>query len=263
MTPLVPIERFEIFASGLDHPECIAFDDDGNLWAGGEAGQVYRIDPKGNSAQVADLGSFNAGLAFAPNGDLIVCNPARGVVRVDPGTGKHELLASHACGEKVTCANYPLFDKRGQLYVTDSGHWMKHNGRVICFAPDGSATAVVTPFGYANGLALDATRERLFIVESDTNTIFSLDLNPLGRPIVFATGVGRMPDGLALDDGGNLYVACYASDDIWRISTVGEKQLLAHDPWAIRLSRPTNMAFRDGMIYVANLGRQAITRAKL
>src|SRR5688500_9082229 len=41
--PLIPIDRFEIFSNGLDHPECLAFDRDGNLWAGGEAGQIYRI----------------------------------------------------------------------------------------------------------------------------------------------------------------------------------------------------------------------------
>ena len=28
------------FASGLDHPEGLAFDREGNLWAGGEAGQL-------------------------------------------------------------------------------------------------------------------------------------------------------------------------------------------------------------------------------
>jgi hypothetical protein len=38
--------------------------------------------------------------------------------------------------------------------------------------------------------------------------------------------------------------------------------MYAHDPCAILLSRPTNIAFRDGMIYVANLGRYTITRAQ-
>ena len=42
--PEISIERFEVFATGLDHPECLAFYRDGTLWAGGEAGQIYRID---------------------------------------------------------------------------------------------------------------------------------------------------------------------------------------------------------------------------
>ena len=47
---------------------------------------------------------------------------------------------------------------------------------------------------------------------------------------------------------------------------IGRKTLLAHDRWGIRLGRPTNLAFGGenfDEIYVANLGRYTITRAKL
>lgn len=257
MTPIIPAERFEIFANGLDHPECVAFDDDGNAWAGGEAGQIYRIDAKGNAEEVTSLGSFNAGLAFSPGGDLFVCNPAKGVVRIDPRSGTHELFADSAGDVKIICSNYPLFDSAGNLYVSDSGQWMKRNGRVVRFAPDGGGTTIIEPFGYANGLAIDEANGRLYVVESDTNRVFVHER----KTTVFAENVGRLPDGLARDAAGNLYVACYASDEIWRITPAGEKELFAHDPWAIKLSRPTNIAFRDGMIYVANLGRYTITRA--
>src|SRR5437016_6384997 len=82
--PLIPIERFEIFATGLDHPECLAFDREGFLWAGGEAGQIYRIDRAGKLETIANLGSFNGGIAFTPDdANLIVCNPAQGLVSVD------------------------------------------------------------------------------------------------------------------------------------------------------------------------------------
>src|SRR5262249_39418625 len=64
--PEIPIERFEIFATGLDHPECLAFDRAGVLWAGGEAGQVYRIDAAGQVQAVAALGGFTGGIAFSP-----------------------------------------------------------------------------------------------------------------------------------------------------------------------------------------------------
>jgi len=78
--------------------------------------------------------------------------------------------------------------------------------------------------------------------------------------------VGRFPDGLALDVDGNLYVCCYASDEIWRIGPDRQKTLVAHDRWGILLGRPTNLAFGGKNfddIYVANLGRFTITRAKL
>src|SRR6476660_806341 len=105
--------RFEVFASGLDHPECVAFDRDGNLWTGGEAGQIYRIDPSGAVTTVTSLGGFNAGIAFSPvDHALYVCNAKLGAFRVDPD-GRHTLFASEADGHKIVCPNYPVFDRQG------------------------------------------------------------------------------------------------------------------------------------------------------
>ena len=41
------METFETFAEGLDHPEGAAFGPDGNVYVGGEVGQIYRISPDG------------------------------------------------------------------------------------------------------------------------------------------------------------------------------------------------------------------------
>src|SRR4051794_19250633 len=108
MTPLIPIEHFSVFASGIDHPECCAFDREGLLWAGGEAGQVYRIDPSGKVETICTLGTFNAGLAFSPADELLVCNPAQGLIAVNRD-GSHRVFASHAGSHKIVCANFVLF----------------------------------------------------------------------------------------------------------------------------------------------------------
>src|SRR5947207_15971225 len=128
LTPEIATERFEIFASGLDHPECLAFDREGNLWAGGEAGQIYRIDSSGVVTTVASLGGFNAGLAFSPlDQSLYVCNSQLGIFRVE-ANGSHSLFATQAGENKIVCPNYLVFDRRGMLYVTDSGKRKQQNG---------------------------------------------------------------------------------------------------------------------------------------
>ena len=209
MDPLIPTDRFEVFATGVDHPECVAFDREGNLWAGGEAGQVYRINPQGKVEQVTTLGSFNAGLAFSPpDHALIVCCPARGLVRVDPSTGKFDVFATHAGEHKMICPNFPVFDRAGNLFVTDSGEWKNRNGRLLGFTPDGKGKTLAGPFGYANGLALSADERTLFMVESNTDRVFRFEVNrdgAVGEAKVYAEHVGRLPDGLALDADGNLY----------------------------------------------------------
>jgi gluconolactonase len=269
MYPEIPIDRFEVFASGLDHPECCAFDRDGNLWAGGEAGQIYRIDPTGKVDTITNIGGFCCGLAFSPDDrELFVCVSGVGIVRVSKN-GEHQVFATHAGDQKIIAPNYLLFDRGGRLYVTDSGNWMKRNGFVLRFEPDGRGDVLAGPFGYANGLALSADERHLYMVESDSDSVLRFAIGAdgqLGEPELYCENVGRFSDGLALDDDGNLCVCCYASDEIWRISPDREKTLLAHDRWGIRLGRPTNLAFGGenfDEIYVANLGRYTITRAKL
>ena len=269
MIPEIPIEKFEIFAPGVDHSECIAFDRAGNLWAGGEGGQIYRIGPDRQPQVVANLGSYSAGIAFSPvEEDLFVCNPNLGVVRVQKD-GKWSVFASH-CGErKLICPNYGLFDSRGNYYVTDSGLWKERNGLLLRTAPDGRGEILAGPFGYTNGLALSANEKFLFMVESKTDSVHRFEIRAdgsLGPAELYATECGRFPDGLTLDAEGNLYVCCYASDEIWRISPQREKTLFAWDRWAILLGSPTNLAFGGenfDELYVANLARTTITRAKI
>jgi gluconolactonase len=258
--PEIPIDRFEIFANGLDHPECLAFDRAGWLWAGGEAGQVYRISPEGALETIAELGGFCGGVAWTPDdAELFVCNPKHGLVRVSR-RGEWSVFAKSAGERQLICPNYGVFDRRGNYYVTDSGNWKKQNGCLLKYGADGRGEVIAGLFGYANGLALSADERHLFMVESDTDSVYRIELGT-GAATVYATGVGRLPDGLALDSLGELFASCYASDGIHRISAGGEVTLYAYDRWAILLSRPTNIAFHDGYIYAANLGRTTITRA--
>jgi gluconolactonase len=264
----LPISAFEVYVSGVDHPECVAFDRQGDLWAGGEAGQIYRVSADRKVRQVAALGGFCAGLAFSPADELFVCNPQHGIVRVAP-SGDFSVFATRAGDHKLACPNYGLFDTAGNYYVTDSGQFRKRNGYLLRFRPDGQGTVLSGPFGYANGLALSADGRNLFMVESDTDSVLRFEIGldgGVGEPRVYATECGRFPDGLTLDAQGNLYVCCYASDEIWRINPAGEKSLFAWDRWAILLGSPTNMAFGGpGLdeLYVANLARTTITRAQI
>src|ERR1700755_323306 len=70
------INDIEIFADGLDHPECVAVHPDGSVWAGGEAGQIYRISPDGKDIrEITSTKGFILGIAFSPDASwLAVCD---------------------------------------------------------------------------------------------------------------------------------------------------------------------------------------------
>ncbi|MCW5983363.1 MAG: SMP-30/gluconolactonase/LRE family protein [Bryobacteraceae bacterium] len=265
--PEIPIDRFSIFADGLDHPECCAFARDGSLWAGGEAGQIYRIDAEGNVAQVANLGRFCGGLAFSPSDELFACVPGLGVVQV-ARSGESKVFRDAAAGRELICPNFPVFDRAGNLYLSDSGDWKGRNGRLVRIGADGRDIELISSFGYANGLALTADEKYLFIVESDSDAVFRLQLDgngaAAGEPELYCGPIGHVPDGLNLDIDGNLYVTCYASHEIYRVAPNREVVLLARDVNGMLLGGPTNMCFGGSdyrEIFVSNLCRFTISRA--
>lgn len=269
MQPEISIESFEIYAKGLDHPECCTFDREGHLWAGGEAGQIYRIDRNGRLEEVANLGVFCAGIAFSSDQVLHVCAPALGIVRIERN-GQYAVFADSCAGRKIREANFPVFDRGGHLYATDSGEWKGNVGRLMRFERDGSGIDVACGFGYANGLALSLDEKEIFMVESDTNSVHRIELLDdgirSGAIEVYAKNVGHLPDGLCLDSEGNLLVTSYGSHEILSVDKKKKISLVAHDPNGVMLGNPTNVTFGGAKydeIYVANLARWAITKARL
>ncbi len=75
-----------------------------------------------------------------------------------------------------------------------------------------------------------------------------------------------MPDGAALDAQGNLYVTCYASHNVYRVTPHGKVSLFAADREGTMIASPTNLAFGGtnfDEMYFANLSRWHICRARV
>ena len=266
----ISVDRFETYAEGLDHPEDLAFDAEGILWAGGELGQIYRIPDKGRVEEITSIGGFCLGLTFSATDELFVCNPKLGcVVRVQKN-GKAQMFADFAGNHKLKQPNYSVFDSAGNLYVSDSGEWSSKSGCVVRFDSRGRGEVFLAgPQPFPNGMALDSRERFLYIAQSHTNDVLRVEIKSdgsAGACEIYAKGLERVPDGLAFDVAGTLYVSCYASDNIFRVSPNRIVSLLTYDPYGTTIARPTNIAFggaENEFLYVANLGRWHINRVKL
>jgi gluconolactonase len=267
--PLVSIESFSLFADGLDHPEGLAFDRAGDLWAGGERGQIYRISPEGHVATVAELGGFNLGITVSLKGTLFACNFKLGALLEVDSSGRLLRTVDHVGAYALRNPNFSVADHEGNLYFSDSGEFQRNEGFVFCLRPNGSVETLLSGLGFPNGLALSADERTLFVVLSNSDSVLAVPL-PVparaGQPRIFAEGLGRVPDGAALDTAGHLYVTCYATHCVYRISPVGEVTLFAFDPTGTMLASPTNAAFgganRD-ILYFANLSRWHICSVRV
>lgn len=266
----IKLEQFENYAEGLDHSEDLAFDRDGVLWAGGEAGQIYRIPEKGKVEEVTNIGGFCLGLTFSSRDELFVCNAKLATIVRVKKDGKSVVFADSVGSQKLIQPNYSVFDSQGNLYVSDSGEWSHSSGCVIRFGVSGKGTIFLDrPQPFPNGLALSQDERFLFIAQSHTDDVLKVEIRPdgtAGYQEIYAKGLERIPDGLAFDVLGNLYVSCYASDNIFRVTPDRKVSLLAYDRAGTILARPTNIAFggpSNEYLYVANLGRWHINRAHL
>lgn len=264
--PIVDIAAFEVFAEGLDHAEGLAFDSERNLWAGGELGQVYRIDANGEVSEVARLGGFCLGLTFSSKQELFICNSGLSALQQVDRSGRLLSSLERVADRKLLTPNYSVFDSEGNLYFSDSGTWGVANGCIYRLRASGKAEYFAGPFAFPNGLALSADEAWLYIAQSLQDNVLRVPIfsnGSAGQPEVYAEGLVRVPDGLALDASGNLYVTCYATHNLYRVSPQREVALLAFDPLGTMLACPTNLAFDPAgsdMLYVANLARWHICR---
>ena len=261
----IDLSKIQFVAIGLDHPEDLAIDDNGMIYCGGELGQIYKIDLNGNVEQICCTGGFSLGMNFGPDGYLYVCNHKLGAVLKVSTSGEWSVFAEFAGQVKVRLPNYPVFDQQGRLYVSDSGDWKQNNGAIYRFTLDGQGEVFHEgPFQFANGLALSPANDRLFIVESNANRVVTLAVKPdgsAGEKSVYVDELYNVPDGIALDGQGNLYVTCFATNRIYKVDSTGRKEIVVEDPDGIFIAAPTNcvigVAHRDEL-YFANLNSHFI-----
>ncbi|MFZ3216318.1 MAG: SMP-30/gluconolactonase/LRE family protein [Candidatus Acidiferrales bacterium] len=263
---LYPVSRVRRLVEGLDHPECVAVARNGTLYAGGEGGQIYRISEDGtNVEEFANTGGFCLGLTLDREESIYVCDLRKQALMKVTQEGTVSLIADSVAGVKIQTPNFSVFDSPGNLYFSDSGQWKQANGVVWRLSRQGNVELFAAgPFHFANGLALDAQERYLYIVESNLDRVVRIEIKndgSSGRAEVFAEGLARVPDGMAFDAAGNLYVTTYASNCIYRVSTSGHVELLCQDVENLLLCQPTNCAFGGpnfDQLYVSNLGRDHI-----
>lgn len=272
--PLIPLARSEVFVDGLfsdpriNHAEGLAVDNAGAIWCGGEDGELIRISPDGSRLElVASTGGFTLGLAFDGQGRLYACDLKHAAVyRLDPSTGELTMFATGDGAQRMRVPNVPAVDlRRNCLYVSDSYDFHAAGPGVWRFDLDTGAGTLWynQSLRFANGLALSADGNWLYVAETFARRVSRIPIRSdgsAGAAETLLTEIPALPDGLALDTDGRLYVTCYEPSQIYRVEASGALTLLIDDPEAHTLCHPTNIAFRGSDLFNSNLGRWHITR---
>ena len=261
--------QISTLVEGLDHPEGIAWGLDGHVYAGGEAGQIYRVNiDRKEASEIANTGGFVLGIALDADSNIYACDlVAKCVQKITPG-GIISTYSSGTRNEPMSVPNYPAFDSRGNLYVCDSGGWKENDGRIYKIGHDGEATVWNrTLREFPNGLCMGPNEQHLYVAMSlSPPRVDRIEINPdgsCGRKETVVELPETVPDGVAFDSDGNLYISCYRPDLIYKFSQQHNLEIFAQDLEGTVMAAPTNIAFcgenRD-ILLSTNLGRWHISR---
>jgi gluconolactonase len=211
--------QVQVLANGYTYTDGPAWSKDGFLifsdtpadrllkWIPGQPPQVYRENVFGP-----------AGNAFDSQGRLYTCETrARRVTRTDR-KGAIEVLADRWEAKRLNAPNDIVVGRNDHAYFTDPAFGSQADHRELDFygvyhiPPKGPLEIVAKLAGRPNGIALSPNGRVLYVTDSDNRSILEYNLDRNGQPASHRTLVentGAVPDGIRVDEKGNLYVAAH------------------------------------------------------
>lgn len=248
-----------------------AFDRDGNLYMVDiPYGRILRMSPRGEFDIAAEYDGWPNGIAIHRDGRIFIADYRRGILALDPKSGRVEDVLTHCFSESFKGVNDLTFAQNGDLYFTDQGQTGVHDptGRVYRHTAEGRLECLISNGPSPNGIVLDPADRVLYVAMTRANCMWHCPLKPGGgvaKVGVFAQLPGiHGPDGLAMDEAGNLSAAHARPGIIWLFSSLGEA--LYRIESRVKGSRMTNMAYggADRMtLFITDSYNSAILSARM
>jgi gluconolactonase len=203
-----------------------SFDQDGNLLCVDvQAGCVYRISPAGEWEVLAEYDGVPNGLKVHRDGRAFIADRKRGVMVLDPARATLDcLLPGPAAGESFLGLNDLIFGANGDLYFTDQGRsgLQSPTGRVWRYTAAGDLDCLIDNAPSPNGLVFNMRETALYVAVTRANAVWRIELDdPARRTGLFVQLFAAGPDGLAMDEAGNVVVAHPTVGAVWLFNRVG------------------------------------------
>lgn len=206
-----------------------AFDQDDNLFMVDiPHGRILRLTGGGEWSVVSQYDGEPNGLKILADGRLLVADYRRGLVLIDPWTGRAEPKLERRNSESFKGLNDLTLSPDGMVYFTDQGQTGLHDptGRVFRLHPDGRLDCLLDNCPSPNGVVLDANGRVLFVAMTRDNAVWRVPLladGGVGKVGRFCSFFGTSgPDGMAIDRRGNLLVAHASLGSVFVIAPRGD-----------------------------------------
>jgi sugar lactone lactonase YvrE len=217
-TPItLPVSVVELPSTGA---EDVLIDRAGALVTGLTNGDVVRVSAEG-SVVLGNTGGRPLGIEEYPDGNLLVCDHDRGLLRLDVTTGQVEVLVDEVDGQHLHFCSNAVICGDGTIYFSSSSQtatWQEFRADVINHATsgcltrvrsDGEVTVLCSDLAFANGLALAPDESYLLVAETIGYRILKFWIKGphAGQWVDFVSGTPGFPDNISLSASGLLWVS--------------------------------------------------------
>lgn len=193
------------------------------------ANHVMTVDLERRSSVVCEVPNNPSGLGWLPDGTMLVVSMIdRKLLRMERGGA----LKVHADLSKLAPfhCNDMVVDSKGRAYVGNFGYDL-HKGEqargtvLIMVTPDGKPRVVADDLMFPNGTVITPDGKTLIVGESFGRRLTAFDIaadGSLANRRVWADLGNNVPDGIALDAEGAIWVASPLSSEVIRVKKGGE-----------------------------------------
>ncbi len=210
----------------LGYSEGPATDMDGNLFfteGQDNTGNIFKVTLDGKESVFFSGPTQPNGMEFDPQGRLTVCE--KGSVSTFDKAGVRTQL-SNPGNVDLKNVNDLSIASDGSMWLTNHGtgntYFYRDPSGVITTYPNTNALGVLVP----NGIEYLEEKKLLFVNSSDDNKVYLFDVSAAHKPSnkrVFASV--PVPDGLTVDEKGNVYIASFNDGAIYVFDPTGNQLL--------------------------------------
>lgn len=283
---------------GLARPEDVVVSRDGRVWASDQLSACAEVLTDGSLRRVGKAGGAPNGINMDRDGNIVIANFLDGPLqRLNTTTGEVTTVCAEIDGVRIAHANYPIFDRSGNIWCTNSTFadpWElaldgRADGFVFRVAPNGRAEILAEGLKFANGVALDADESHLYVCQTTGCNVLRYEIRAdgslgpaepygpvLGPAIPEGSPILKLPppevlatlgltDGCGFDVEGNLWVTLVTANKIVAIRPNGNVVTVLEDPSGQTLRAPTNVTWggadmRD--LYIGSIENDYILHAR-
>lgn len=249
-----------------------SFDRAGNLYVVDLAhGRILRITPDRQWSVFAEYDGEPNGLKIHRDGRIFVADHKLGLLVFEPEGGRR--IADEQGRDRYAFMglNDLTFASNGDLYVTDQGDsgYEDPSGKVYRLRRSGERDLIFGGLPSPNGLVLDRSETVLHVSVTRSNQVMSFPLrpdqggSPRARLFLQLSGSPIGPDGMALDEDGNLCVVHAGFGTVWQFSRHGEP---LHRIRSCAGLRTTNVAYGgedNRSLFITEAEHGVILRARM